>query len=185
MVRIPFVADDGTQVTFREPRADDARQLMRFINSVIDEDMSGIVMDKRVTLKAEKAWLDDIIRMIRRRDAVDLLVECEGEILGNCDAARRRMKHSHRAAIGIALVKKARGKGIGEGLMRATIDLAIRRIKGIEFLDLSTFEYNRRAQRLYRNLGFAKVGNIPKAVREGDFLYSEHLMVLDLKNWRR
>lgn len=183
MVRIPFEADDGTVVVFREPKAEDVRQMMRFINSVIEEEMSGIVLDKKLTLRAERAWLAGVLKEIRRKDAVMLVVESGREILGNCHASRRPMKHSHRAIIGIALVKKARGKGIGEAVMTATIDLARKRMKGVEFVDLSTFGYNKRAQRLYRRLGFVKVGEIPCAVREGGRYFSEHLMALDLREW--
>lgn len=183
MVKISYVADDGTDIVLREPTADDARGLMEFINSVIGERLSGIVLVKELTLKAEKAWLAGILKDIRRGEAVMLLVESDGRILGNCHATRRAMKHAHRASIGIALVKEARGKGIGEFAMRATIDLARKRMKGVEFIDLSTFGYNKRAQRLYMRLGFVKVGEIPDAVREGDRYFSEHLMALDLKEW--
>lgn len=185
MVSICFEAKDGSKVLFREPRPGDAPQMMAFINSVIAEKLSGIVFDKKVTLKTENTWLAGVLRGIKRRERVMLLVESNGEILGNCDVSRRTMKHSHRAVIGIALVKKTRGMGIGEAVMRATIDLAGKRMKGLEFIDLSTFEYNKRAQKLYKKLGFAKVGEIPDAVREGDRYFSEHLMALDLKNWER
>ena len=181
MVRISFEADDCTEVVLREPRADDARGMMEFINSVIGEEMSGIVLEKKLTLEAEKAWLEGILKEIERRDTVMLVVEGDGRILGNCHASRRSAKHSHRASIGIALVKDARGKGIGEAAMTATIDLVRKRMKGVEFIDLSTFEYNKRAQRLYRKLGFVKVGDIPDAVREGDRRFREHLMALDLR----
>jgi RimJ/RimL family protein N-acetyltransferase len=56
-------------------------------------------------------------------------------------------------------------------------------MKGVEFIDLSTFGYNKRAQGLYARLGFVKVGEIPDAVREGNRYFSEHLMALDLKKW--
>jgi RimJ/RimL family protein N-acetyltransferase len=183
MVKIRFVADDGASVVLREPTAHDARGLMEFINSVIGERLSGIVLVKELTLKAEKAWLAGVLKDIRRREAVMLLVESDGRILGNCHASRRGMKHAHRATIGIALVKEARGKGIGEAAMRATIDLVRKRMKGVEFIDLSTFGYNRRAQGLYTRLGFVKVGEIPDAVREGNRYFSEHLMALDLRRW--
>jgi len=182
-VKLDLVADDGTHIVLREPTADDAPGLMEFINSVIGERLSGIVLVKKLTLKAEKAWLAGVLKEIRRKEAVMLLVESDGRILGNCHAGRRAMKHTHRATIGIALVKEARGKGIGEAAMRATIDLVRKRMKGVKFIDLSTFGYNKRAQGLYRRLGFVKVGEIPDAVREGDRYFSEHLMALDLKKW--
>jgi len=181
MVRIAFEAQDGARVIFREPRTNDAAALMSFINPVIQEQMSGILMDKRFTLKQEKAWLAGVLKEIRQRRAVMLLVESEGEIIGNCHAMRRPMKHSHRVSIGIVLAKKARGKGIGEALMRATLELTGKRMKGLESVDLSTFEYNRRAQTLYKKLGFVEVARITRAVREGSSYFDELLMTLDLK----
>lgn len=180
MVRTKFVADDGTIVIFREPRAEDAASLRRFINSVIGEDLSGIVMDKKFTLKEERTWLRTVLKDIREGNAMMLLVESDGKILGNCHASRRPMKHSHRAMIGIALMKEARGKGIGEAVMRATIELVETRMQGVESIDLSTFGYNKRAQKLYKKLGFVKVGSVPRAVKEGDRYFDEWLMALDL-----
>ncbi len=182
MVRIPFTAKDGTRVVFREPRAEDARALMKFINSVIDEDMSGIMMDKQVTLPKEKAWLRKVLKEIRQRETVMLVVESEEEILGNCHVERHHMKLSHRAMIGIALSKEARGKGIGEALMGATIELTRKRMKGVESIDLFAFDYNKRAQKLYKKLGFVEVGRIPRAVKEGDRYFDELTMVLDLRD---
>lgn len=182
MVGIPFTAKDGTRVVFREPETEDARSLMEFINSVIEEDMSGIMMDKKVTLPKERVWLRKILKEVSGRETVMLVVESDGEILGNCHVERHHMKLSHRAMIGIALSKEARGKGIGEALMKATIALTRKRMKGIESIDLFAFDYNKRAQKLYRKLGFVEVGRIPRAVKEGDRYFDELTMVLDLRN---
>jgi len=181
MVRIQFVANDGTRVIFREPRAEDSKALMRFINSVIEEKMSGMMMNKKVTLSKEEAWLRKVLKEIRSREIVMLTAESEGKILGNCHAERHHMKLSHRAMIGIALAKEARGKGIGEALMRATIELTKKRMRGVESIDLFTFGYNKRAQKLYKKLGFVTVGRIPRAVKEGNRYFDELTMVLDLR----
>lgn len=181
MVRIPFVAEDGTRVIFREPKAEDAKALMRFINSVIEEEMSGIMSNKKVTMDKEKTWLGKVLKEVRGRETVMLVVESDDEIIGNCHAERHSMKLSHRAMIGIALAKEARGKGIGEALMRATIELTKKRMKGVESIDLFTFGYNKRAQKLYKKLGFVTVGRIPRAVKEGDRYFDELIMALDLR----
>lgn len=181
MVQIPFVANDGTRAIFREPRAEDSKALMRFINSVIEEKMSGIMMNKKVTLSKEEAWLRKIMKEIRSRETVMLTVESEGKIVGNCHTERHSMKLSHRAMIGIALEKEARGKGIGEALMQAAVALTRKRMKGVESIDLYTFDYNKRAQKLYKKLGFVEVGRIPRGVKEGNRYFDELIMALDLR----
>jgi RimJ/RimL family protein N-acetyltransferase len=180
MVRIRHVADDGTAFTFREPTAGDTKQLMSFINSFIDEPMSGILMNKKVTLRSEKAWLDGQLREIRARSVFILLAEMDGRVVGSCHISRLPSKHSHRASIGVALVKDVRGRGLGEALMRKTIEAGSKRIKGLECIELSTFAYNERAQSLYKKLGFREFGRIPRAMKEGQQYFDELLMRLEL-----
>ncbi len=180
MFILEFRAKDGTRVTFREPKMSDMRNLMRMVNSVTCEPMSGLMINRRIGLKEEKDWLSARLKEIRRRETVMVVVEADGRIVGNCDVKRRGFKEEHRAVLGIVLVKEFRGKGIGEALMKNTIALTKERMKGVEQIDLQTFSYNKRAQALYRKLGFVKIGEVPRAVKEAGRLYGEHLMVLYL-----
>jgi RimJ/RimL family protein N-acetyltransferase len=185
MVSYRFKARDGTVVTFREPRSSDARQLMEFINRFVDEPMSGIVVNRKTTLREERSWLADRLREIRNKETVMLVVESGGRIMGNCDVGRYRHKKSHRALFGIALNMEIRGKGVGEALMRKVIGLARQRFKGLEFIDLSAMNYNARALNLYRKIGFVELARIPKAMKEGDTYVDEALMTLPLKPKKR
>lgn len=180
MVRHLHVASDGEEYVFREPTPGDARKYMEFINSFVREPMSGLLINKRITLKEEEAWLSGRLADVRARNAVMLTVERKGKVLGNCDINRMPWKHSHRAMLGIALVKDARGKGIGEALMRRTLELAARRMPGVESVDLSAFDYNDRALSLYRKVGFREYARIPKSAREGAEYIDEVLMRLEL-----
>ncbi len=180
MVHRSFVARDGTRVLFREPRAGDAEQFLKFINQIVEEPMSGIMMDKPVGLKAEKAWLRLRLEEIRKRRVVMLVAEFDGVIRGNCHLSRQTGKQSHTALLGIALSKEIRGKGVGEALMRNCIALARKRFKGLKLVMLATFSYNRRAQALYRKIGFRHVARLPRTVREGNRYFDEFLMVLEL-----
>ena len=84
------------------------------------------------------------------------------------------------ALLGVALSKEMRGRGIGEELMRRSIALAHKRFKGLERVELTTFSYNKRAQALYKKLGFIKVGRMPRALKEGRRYFDEFFMILDL-----
>ena len=180
MQRYAFTATDGKKVVFREPRSTDARALMDFINGFVGEDRSGLLIDKKTDIKAEKRWLKQRMREIKGRLTVMLLVECEGRVVGNCDVKRRMWKESHRAVFGIALSEEVRGKGIGEALIRKTIALAKQRMRGLEAIDLAVIDYNRRAKGLYSKVGFVKVARMPRAIKEDREYFDEDWMVMRL-----
>jgi len=185
MSRFRFTAADGTKMTFREPRPGDAAQLMEFINEIIDEPMSGLIMNKHVTIEEERKWLKSRLKEIAEHETVMLLVESSGRVRGNCSVSLRPWKEAHKGNIGIALNKDVRGKGVGEALMRRTMDLAEKRMKGLEMFDLAAFRYNKRALALYKKLGFVRVGRIPDSVKEKGGIYSdEEIMVLRVKDKR-
>ncbi len=180
MVSYHLRAKDGSEIVLREPRSTDAKQLMRFINQIIREPMSGIPFTRPMTLKAEEAWLEALLGQIRKRSMVMLILEIDDRIVGNCSVQRRMWKEKHRAQIGIAINKCARGRGIGEAMMRTTVALARKRMSGLELIDLVTYSYNSRAIALYEKLGFRRVGCLPHAVKECGHYYDDIFMVLHL-----
>ena len=177
MAKLKHVAADGTEFVIREPAGSDAKEMMKYINSVIREKRSGIIIDKPLTLKQEEAWLKERLDEIRKRKTVILVAETDGRIMGNGHVTRRPWKERHRASIGIALRKEARGKGLGKALMKATMDLSVQRMQGLEQFDLSVLDYNETAQKLYAGLGFFEVGSIPRAMKEGEEYADEKMMV--------
>jgi RimJ/RimL family protein N-acetyltransferase len=58
--------------------------------------------------------------------------------------------------MGMGLLADYRGRGIGERLLRATIDAA--RAAGFERIELTVYARNVRAAALYRKVGFAHEG---------------------------
>jgi ribosomal protein S18 acetylase RimI-like enzyme len=180
MVRYVHVASDGEEYVFREPAPDEARKYMEFINSFVGEPMSGLLINRRVSLKEEQAWLEARVAEIRSRSGVMLTAERAGRIVGNCSVERLPWKHSHRAMFGIAVALDARGRGVGEALMRKTLELAVRRLKGLESVDLSAFDYNDRALSLYRKVGFREYARIPRSAKEGAKYFDEVLMRVEL-----
>jgi RimJ/RimL family protein N-acetyltransferase len=95
-------------------------------------------------------------------------VALEGEaLLGWCDVQRgRRETSSHVGVLGMALVAEHRGRGIGEGLLRATLEAAWAR--GMTRIELAVREGNVPAIRLYERLGFDHEGVRRGAHRDGD-----------------
>lgn len=180
MQRYAFTAKDGKKVVFREPKSTDARLLMDFINGFVGEEKSGLLIDKKANIREERHWLRQRIREMKKKQTVMLLVECDGRIVGNCDVRRRVWKESHRAVFGIALSSEARGRGIGEALIRRTISLAKQRMRGLEAIDLAVIDYNERAKGLYSKVGFVKVARMPRAIKEDREYFDEDWMVMRL-----
>jgi putative acetyltransferase len=79
-----------------------------------------------------------------------------------------RMRHS--ASLGISIHRDYQGKGVGTALMKALIDLADNWLMLVR-LELTVFEDNERAIRLYEKLGFEKEG-VKKlaAIRSGRYV---------------
>jgi ribosomal protein S18 acetylase RimI-like enzyme len=63
----------------------------------------------------------------------------------------------------VAVAESARGKGIGAQLLA----FAERHFAGSRFIFLLVSSFNRRAQALYRRLGYEQVGQIPNYIVDG------------------
>ena len=162
MYKKKFIPKDGTEVLFREPKANDAKQLMKMINEMARERRSGISAIEPITLKKEKEWLSGVLKGIKKNVKVMLVVEINGKIRGNCSIERKTNVTKHRAYIGITLNKEIRSKGIGTALMTQVIELAKKRMKKLEIIELDVLDFNKRAQGLYKKLGFKRITKIPK-----------------------
>lgn len=87
-------------------------------------------------------------------------LDAQGELVGTSSVLRAGTEHARRANAGEAEVRllavdpEARGAGIGEALMRASLEVALE--WGATALVLDTGDLNEAAQRLYERLGFER-----------------------------
>ena len=86
---------------------------------------------------------------------------------------------SHRADMGLAVLKEAWGQGIGAKLLESLIAYA--KEHGIEILNLEVRADNDRAIRLYRRYGFQSIGISPAYFKIGEEYFDFEIMVLDLR----
>lgn len=180
-MRKKFTAKDGSEFILREPKLNDAKGLMKMINQMVRERNIPIGADHMYTLKQEREWLSGVIKGIKKKEKVMLVVEADGKICGNCSIERREGKCNHRGYIGITVSKELRSKGIGTVLMRETIKLAQKRMKGLKIIELDVYANNKIAIGLYKKLGFKRFGKHPDFAREGRKYVDAYLMQLYLK----
>jgi ribosomal protein S18 acetylase RimI-like enzyme len=178
--RKEFFAKDGTKFILREPRLSDAKQVLQEINSFVGEYHSGILINKKKTLREEKGWLKSLIEEIKKKEGVFLVVEADGLIIGGSGINRGHDKKSFSATFGICLIKGYRSKGIGKILMREILWLARKRMKGLECVELGVLKYNEKARALYKKMGFKDAGYVHKQFKERE---GEYVDEYQMKLW--
>lgn len=91
-----------------------------------------------------------------------LALNAKNDVVGWCDIVRdQREGYTHRGHLGMGLLPDYRGRGLGERLLRASIDAAVR--MGMERIELEVYPSNQRAIKLYERLGFQLEGVKRKA----------------------
>jgi RimJ/RimL family protein N-acetyltransferase len=159
----------------RELRWNDLEDLVANYYSYYDElkdtpDFGISFYRKRPDYSLEVEWFSGLFRETMEGNALAVVAEEDGKVVGLCDVHRVRpgSELDHSAVLGIAIRKGYRGKGLWELMMKKIIELS----KGkFEILKLEVFSVNSRAINLYRRLGFVEYGNFPKAVKRGDRYY--------------
>jgi ribosomal protein S18 acetylase RimI-like enzyme len=82
---------------------------------------------------------------------------CDDQVVGWCDiTSLNRPVYAHSGSLGIGVLSKYRGHGIGESLMRAALERA--KQIGLTRVELTVREHNAPATSLYNKLGFAVEG---------------------------
>jgi RimJ/RimL family protein N-acetyltransferase len=109
-------------------------------------------------------------------DGVQILaVTPADDVVGWCDINRnRRPGLQHSGVVGMGLLPRYRGKGLGRMMLERAISDA--RVKGIERIELEVFASNTPAIRLYEGLGFVHEG-IKRRARKLDGAYDDLILM--------
>ena len=158
-----ITAKDGTKIILREIRMSDAKDLTKYINQVVAEPNHDVSLWMKQTVKREKEWIKGVLKKIKTKEEILLVVESNGKARGTIDIDRKPLwtLGAHIATLGIILAKELRNKGIAQKAISFIINLAKKRMKGLEIIELDTYERNKIGQHVYTKLGFNKVALIP------------------------
>lgn len=97
-----------------------------------------------------------VMGQLQAKSAMYVAVE-DGEVVGWCDIKRMdRAAYAHCGGLGMGVLPAVRGKGLGTALIRATLDAAWE--SGLVRVELSVYDHNRPAIRLYEKVGFMREG---------------------------
>jgi len=171
--------EKSKEIIYRAPRASDAEQLMNHINKLIAEDAPIFVHGPLVTLESETKWLAGVLQDIAEKNAIYVVAESDGKVIGICSIERgsgpnnSRCHHVGEFAIGIS-DPNIRGKGVGHELGTRVLEGA--KPLGIKLVTLAMIGSNDRAHQLYKKLGFIECGRFPKAMEYKGKLEDKLLM---------
>ena len=173
---------NNDELVLRCAKEDEANMLIEYLKTV-SEETRFLMCDSdeiKYTEEREKAFIKN---HNDSETSLLLLAFVNGKYAGNCsfDSIDDSRRNAHRVEIGIALYQKYTGQGIGRIMLKKLIDEA-KKAK-FEQCELRVVEGNDRAFKLYKKLGFAECGRIPRANKYADGTYSDDiLMTLNLMN---
>ena len=112
-------------------------------------------------LRREPVTVDDLAQRIKHNHIY--LIYMQGELIGAMDyqvnPAHLYTKETHSAWIGIVIGEEiGQGKGIGAQALRY-LEVEIK-LQGLKRIELGVFEFNTRAVRLYKKLGYKEIARI-------------------------
>jgi len=127
-----------------------AKKFLTFINSLITEE-AKILMNKKMNLKEEFAYLDKVIAGAKAKRSVHVIAEHNGGIIGNTSIELNPYRRIHTAKFAIAIADGYRGAGLGKRLMSEVIRLAKKDLKPKpRIIQLEVYENNVPAINLYK-----------------------------------
>jgi RimJ/RimL family protein N-acetyltransferase len=155
---------EGIPYLIRYPKRTDLQELYRYINELSKEKTYISLQGEEISLAEERKFLNDVLKKIRNKEAVLLVVESNGKIVGISDITKRGRAEKHVGLFGITLAKEFRGKGIGRKLMELILEETKKSLKDLKLIRLVCFADNKTACKLYQSLGFKEYGKLPGGI---------------------
>ncbi len=159
------------RVEVRPLRWEDFAEVVRSYYACYDQRERGeaigiTLFATRPSMAEEVDWFAALYKRTLGGDAIALVAEEDGRFAGLCTVSAAAVTESaHVGTLGVLLNAAARGHGVGEALLRATIE----RCRGrFGLIQLEVFADNDAAKRLYTRLGFVPAGSLPAAIRRGE-----------------
>ncbi len=164
----------GSPILVRYPQWEDLYNLQDFINTISAEDTYITFSGEHISLESEADYLLNWYKCMELRCGVCLVCESGENIIAQCgieidESDRERGKHV--GVLGLSVAKEFRGQGVGETLIRASIEEARQHIENLRIIRLRVFAENTPAIQLYKKVGFIEAGRIPGVVQyKGEYL---------------
>lgn len=177
-----FALKDGKLCALRSPEPTEAARRIAFLRCVNGEtDFMARSADDSPSDVGTVA--DMIAEQLDDERTLEIAAwTADGEMIacgGISPVSRSQPRRAHRAQLGIAVLRKYWGQGIGGSILERLIEAAPE--LGFLQIELTVAEGNERAIGLYRRFGFRETGRTPRALRYEDGTFADEIcMVLEV-----
>ncbi|MBM6619306.1 GNAT family N-acetyltransferase [Bacillus suaedaesalsae] len=152
MTRKQYEAKDGSIYTIRPVHKEDAREIVRAVQSIIE---AGMYIQKETvrSIKEEEAFIED---MMNKGNMYNTVI-WKGKIVGIARVMKGDLSmKEHTGVFRTWIIDEAQGLGIGNAIMQSTLEWG--RKAGIHKIWLTVFASNEGAHYLYKKYGFVEEG---------------------------
>jgi putative acetyltransferase len=135
-------------------------------------------MDKKLTIKEEKEFLERNIKAEINKTKIFLIAKDGNKVVGNTSIERGMYRRSHIGRFAIGIANGYRGKGLGKYLMSAIIERAKNEFDPkLEIIQLEVHANNKAAIALYKKMGFKRFARLPKQIQHKGRIDDELIMI--------
>ena len=163
-----FSLKDGREAILRTPKQNDLEDLLKLINSLVDEG-AEIATTSQVTREEETEWLRKMLEGLEKDELFFLVAEVNRKVVASSDIHIPVGDQNHVGILGVAIKREFRDLGIGTQMMQTLVEQA--GAMGLTALTLNVFATNKRAIHVYGKVGFLKTGTAPmRYFRRGRYI---------------
>jgi len=166
-------------LVIREAQVKDAQKILDYLNIIAVESdfLTFGEGELGISIKEEIDFIEDCLKSDNK---LFLVGEMDGEIVSTLNfIAGKRPRIKHAGELGISVLKKYWGLGIGKEMIVYLIEWAKSNNK-IKKMNLRVREDNVRGIALYERLGFVKEGFITREFKINDRYYGCYHMGLEI-----
>ena len=164
-------------IIIEKARPEDAEGVLEYLKTVGSEtdNLTFGAEGLPISVEEEAAYISQIENST---GSIMLLAKDNGKIIADAGLNCLPRRMSHRAELGISVLKEYWNKGIGSRLLGEIIDFT--KANSIEIIDLQVRSDNAAAIHLYEKFGFEKIGTHPAFFKMGEENVSFDYMCLRL-----
>lgn len=174
---------EGEGYIIRYPKWTDLESILDYINKLSQEKTYIAFCGEEISRKEETEYLASLFKRSELGEGINLFVFHDQKMVGSAYVKRDKSAQKrklHVGVFGISIAKEYRGRGLGEILTRTIINEVNQVMANLKLITLQVYELNEIGLNLYRKIGFALAGTIPKSVLHKDQYIDEHQMYLKL-----
>jgi len=157
----------GHELVIRHMLVSDAEVATEYINELSSEDTFITFSGEQLTIEEEQKYYAECAQQVKNHHMIHLLCFCDGKLIGVSNITRDlagKKRSYHVGTFGISVRSAYRGEGVGEILMRTTIEETKKHIPGLRLIKLFVYGENTIGQRLYSKVGFKEYSRLPQGV---------------------